>query len=175
MIVLPRMAFVDWSYDAMRPRRWDDGEVIVSLEATGELYWAFYGDDNASVVVQGVEDFERSGAPVASEIDVRDVLAYLAEVRQPGTSTHLLLGAETPVSWQLDGRPLAMPFVPGPEGSSVMTDDRVTWRVAYGPWWARVLVAPGAHVVNANGLEIRVLVEANTQCLVVVENDKDEG
>jgi hypothetical protein len=53
----------------------------------------------------------------------------------------------------------------------VVTKDRVSWRRSYGPHWARVLVTPGAHVVDANGLAIRVVVEAHSQCTVLVEND----
>jgi hypothetical protein len=179
MIDLPGMTFVTWNYDMLQRRVWDDGDVAVTIEPTGEVYWARFESNPAyycgQVIVQGFEDFERDGPPVACSVDCDELRAYLGAARRPGTSTHLLMGAEMTVAWRLDGRPLAMPYVPGPEGSGVVTKDRVSWRRAYGPHWARVLVTPGAHVVDANGLEIHVAVDANSQCTVLVEADASQS
>ena len=168
------MAFTTWDYDGFVRRTWDDGNVTVSIEATGEIYWARFDANPAvyagQVIVQGFEDFERDGVPMDVLVDTPAIRAFLGASRRAGASTHLLLGAEAPITWRLDGRPLANPYVPGPEGTNVITDDRVSWRRAYGPWWARVLVAPGAHEVDANGLSIQVLIDPKHQCTVVVEN-----
>lgn len=168
------MTFVAWDYDALARRVWDDGDVAVSVEPTGEVYWARFEAAPeyycGQVIVQGFEDFERDGPPVDSAIDIEQIREHIGAARRAGTSTHLLMGAETPIAWRLDGLPLASPYVPGPDGTSVVTKDRVSWRRGYGAHWARVLVSPGPHIVDANGMQIRVLVEANSQCTVVVDS-----
>ena len=173
------MTFVAWDYDALERRVWDDGDVAVTVEPTGEVYWARFEPNPAyycgQVIVQGFEDFERDGPPVDSAIDADQIRAHIGAARRAGTSTHLLMGAETAIGWRLDGRPLASPYVPGPDGTSVVTKDRVSWRRDYGPHWARVLVSPGVHVVDANGLQIRVVVDAHSQQTVVVEADGHVG
>jgi hypothetical protein len=172
VLELPAMAFTTWDYDGFSKRSWDDGNVSVSVEPTGEIYWARFDAQTfaGQVIVQGFEDFERDGVPIDVLVDTPAIRMYLNQSRRPGASTHLLLGAEAPIAWKLDGMPLANPYVPGPEGSNVLTDDRVSWRRSYGPWWARILVAPGAHEVDANGLSIKVLIDPKHQCTVVVEN-----
>jgi hypothetical protein len=175
VIELPAMTFVTWNYDRLERKLWDDGDVAVSIEPTGEIFWARF-EANPSfycgqVIVQGFEDFERDGPPVDCGVDGEQIRTHLGNARTPGTSTHLLMGAETPIAWRVDGHPLALPYVPGPEGSGVVTKDRVSWRRGYGRHWARVLVTPGAHVVDANGLAVRVTVDAGAQCMVVVEAD----
>jgi hypothetical protein len=175
VIELPSMTFVAWNYDGLERKLWDDGDVAVSIEHTGEIFWArFESNPNfycGQVIVQGFEDFERDGPPVDCGVDSDLIRNHLGGARTPGTSTHLLMGAEAAIAWRLDGEPLALPYVPGPEGTGVVTKDRVSWRRGYGRNWARVLVTPGIHVVDANGLAIRVNVEANRQYMVVVDAD----
>jgi len=172
VLELPSMAFTAWDYDGFARKSWDDGNVTVTVESTGEIYWARFDNrlNAGQVIVQGFEDFERDGVPMDVLLDTPAIRAYLGASRRVGASTHLLLGAEAPIAWRLNGRPLASPYVPGPDTSAVITDDRVSWRKGYGQWWARVLVPPGAHEVDANGLSIKVLIDPKHQCTVVVEN-----